>query len=296
MTLSVKAVALSAAMTCALVASALPAAAAGGGADDVRAGDQPTNVQIVWGVFLGGVKLGKISIAATLNGEDYSAVSQLETGGVVNAFWESKILADTRGVIRRAMTPFAYNSDTLSERSNQKVNLGYTDGFPAELFADPPYDLARFPVTDAQKRGTLDPLSGIVFAVAGVSVSESDPCGTVIPVFDGRRRYDLELTYVRTTEVSDGDHGYRGPVLECEMEYKQIAGFKPNLDPEKRALPKIYTHLAAVPRVDEPARNVFLPLKIWAETDYGTATAIARHVKVNNVPPARPAGAAADGE
>ncbi|MBI1239963.1 MAG: DUF3108 domain-containing protein [Alphaproteobacteria bacterium] len=260
------------------------ALAAGGGAADTEAGVKNTNLQLIWGLYLGGIALGKIGFNTTIDGPTYSAYSQLETQGIVNSFWESRIRADSTGEVREMrLVPKAYNSDYVSARSTQIVNLGYVDGFPARLTAEPEYDLKRFPVPDADKDGTVDPLSAMVYAVAGVTASEGAPCGTEIPVFDGRRRYNINLDYLQTVAVDHED--YKGGALECTMEYEQIAGFKPNLDPDKRPFPTIHAILAPVERIDAPGMLAYIPLKVWAETAFGVAVANARHVTVNNAKP-----------
>jgi hypothetical protein len=271
--------------------------AAGGDSYDAQAGVKATTVEVVWHLFLAGIDLGKIGLSSTLKGNEYSANSWLETRGVINLFWESRIDADTRGVIEGGrMTPELYNSDYKGPRSTQKVALAYTSGFPAKLIAVPEYDLNRFPVTEEQKKGTIDPLSGMIFAIAGVSVADGAPCGTTIPIFDGKRRYNVNMTYRSQVQVDDGKHGYRGPALECELEYEQIAGFKPQLDPEDRAMPPVFAWLAPVQRSDDPSRQIYLPVKIWSDTAFGTAEALARHLKVDNAPPQPSAQQRADNQ
>jgi hypothetical protein len=268
------------------LASMGSALAAGGDSYDAQAGVKATNVQVVWHIDLAGVNLGKLGLSATLKGEDYSATSWLETRGIVNVFWESRIDADSRGVIAAGkMVPEAYNSDYKGAKSTQKVNLAFTGGFPAKLIAIPEYDLKRFPVTEEQKKDTVDPLSGMILAIAGVTVSSDSPCGKTIPVFDGRRRYDVNMKFRHNVNVDEGKHGYRGPALECALEYNQIAGFKPQLDPEDRDMPEIYAWFAPVQRADDPTKQIYMPIKIWAETAFGTAMAQARHLKVNDAVP-----------
>jgi hypothetical protein len=260
------------------------ALAAGGESYD--AGAKATNVQVVWHIDLAGVNLGKLGLSATLKGNDYSATSWLETRGIVNVFWESRIDADSRGLINAGkMIPEVYNSDYKGAKSTQTVNLAFAGGFPAKLIAIPEYDLNRFPVTEEQKKDTVDPLSGMVLAISGVTVTSDAPCGTTIPVFDGKRRYDVKFKFRHNVDVDEGKHGYRGPALECAMEYHQIAGFKPQLDPEDRDMPEIYAWLAPVKRVDDPSKQIYMPIKIWAETAFGTAMAQARHLKVNDAVP-----------
>lgn len=270
----------------ALAALPVTALAAGGDSYDTQAGVKATNVQVVWHIDLAGVDLGKLALSAILKGDEYTASSWLETGGVVNWFWESRIDADSRGVFGSGkVVPEAYNSDYKGAKSKQKVALSYANGFPGQLTAIPEYDLKRFPVTEEQKEGTIDPLSGMVLGISAVTATEASPCGTAIPVFDGRRRYNVNFTYRHNVEVDEGKHGYRGPALECELQYEQIAGFKPQLEDAKdREVPKIYAWLAPVKREDSD-KAVLIPIKIWASTGFGTATAVARHIKINDAAP-----------
>jgi hypothetical protein len=43
-------------------------------------------------------------------------------------------------------------------------------------------------------------------------------------VFDGKQRYDLRLKFVR--RLNWKSKVYTGPVLQCDLEYVEIAGFK----------------------------------------------------------------------
>ena len=52
-------------------------------------------------LYAGGVTLGKVDMDATIRGDDYHVVSNLETGGIVNAFWQAQIQATSNGKIAR---------------------------------------------------------------------------------------------------------------------------------------------------------------------------------------------------
>ena len=201
----------------------------------VNAGPQNT-IQLVWTVFLGGINLGTVGIKSSFSGDSYSAVSRLKTAGIVNSFYESVIDASSIGTITgNTLLPRQYDSSYNGEKSDQKVSLAYAAN-GIQLFSDPPYDVNRFPVSEEQKLRTLDPLSGIVYSLAGISITAQKPCGETVRVFDGRRRYDVELTFVGKADVSSS--GYSGETIKCLMQYKQVAGFKPNLN-NGNALPTI---------------------------------------------------------
>lgn len=256
-------------------ATTAPAAATAAAA----AGPQ-SSVQLVWTVFLGGFNLGTVGIKSSFTGQSYSAVSRLKTAGVVNSFYEAVIDASSVGAVAgSALKPEKYDSNYTGEKSEQKVSLAYMGG-GIQLFSNPAYDVNRYPVSDDQKRNTLDPLSGIVFALSGISVTPQKPCGETVRVFDGRRRYDVELKYVGKDNIS-ASGGYSGPVVKCEMEYKQIAGFKPNLN-KGNALPVINLWLATFETKDGgPVKSFVVPVKLMAETPYGAAIAHARKITID---------------
>ena len=262
------------------------AQAAGGEGTDAEAGVSPTKLEVAWSIYVAGLGVGKMVMSATLKGDDYSAVSSVATSGLVQVIWESKIKAESEGTIQDGkVVPVIYKSRNQMPDKLQTVDLLYEAGFPATLVANPIYNTARFPVTDEQKTGTIDPLSAMVAAAAGVTASAENPCGTVLPVFDGKRRYDIRMKYMRTIQVMEGEHPYRGSALACQLEYVQIAGFKPSLDPEDREFPVIHVELAQVQRPDAPEHPLLVPLKVWADTAFGMAIAQANHVKVNGGAP-----------
>ncbi|MDZ4866642.1 MAG: DUF3108 domain-containing protein [Alphaproteobacteria bacterium] len=248
----------------------------------VQGSGPASTVQLVWQVYLGGFNLGNIGIKSSFAGNSYSAVSRLKTAGVVNSFYEAIIDATTVGAVGgNGLVPQKYDSNTNNEKTNQKVGLTYSSA-GIQLFSDPPYNTERFPVTEEQKRGTLDPLSGLVFALSGISQSAAKPCGETVRVFDGRRRYDIELNYVGQDKVKT-DGGYSGPAVKCTVIYKQLAGFKPNLNKGK-SIPVITTWLAPMESsAGGPVKKFMVPVKIMTDTPYGVALAHARKVTVDGV-------------
>jgi hypothetical protein len=266
-----------------LAAFANEASAPDEGAVKVAQAQTPAStVQLVWQVYLGGFNLGNIGIKSSFSGNTYSAVSRLKTAGVVNSFYEAVIDATSVGAVNgQGLLPEKYDSNTVNEKQSQRVGLTYSSA-GIQLSSDPPYNTKRFPVTEEQKQGTLDPLSGLVYSLSGLSHSAQKPCGETVRVFDGRRRYDIELSFVGNDKVKT-DGGYSGPAVKCKVVYKQIAGFKPNLNKGK-PLPVITTWFAPMDSSSGgPVKRFMVPVKIMTETPYGVALAHARKVTIDGV-------------
>jgi hypothetical protein len=243
-----------------------------------RSDEAQSSIQLVWTVFLGGINLGTVGMKTNFSGDTYSAVSRLKTAGVASSFYEAVIEASAVGTVAgSSVRPQKYDSSYNGEKSNQRVALAYA-GAGIELFSEPPYDVNRFPVSEEQKRDTVDPLSGIVFAISGISITPERPCGETVRVFDGRRRYDVELTYVGKETISAMN--YAGPTTKCEMRYKQIAGFKQTLT--KTPLPVISLWYATFPAKEPgPVKFFAVPVRLIADTPFGAAIAHARKITID---------------
>ena len=82
---------------------------------------------------------------------------------------------------------------------------------------EPPVNPDRIPVTEAHKRGVVDPMTGSLLRVPGTGDPVSpEACGLGQSVFDGRMRYDLKLEFKRI-ETIKVDKGYQGPVVVCGL-------------------------------------------------------------------------------
>ena len=80
------------------------------------------------------------------------------------------------------------------------------------------------PVTAANRRSIVDPLTAVLFstAAAGETLSQ-EACRRTLPIFDGHQRYDLKLAFTRMDKVT-AEKGYAGPVVVCSVSYEPIAG------------------------------------------------------------------------
>jgi hypothetical protein len=74
-----------------------PALAAGGSGSDSTA--PASHLQAALTIYAGGITLGKMDMDATVRGGEYHVVSNLETSGVVNAFWQAEIQATSSGKV-----------------------------------------------------------------------------------------------------------------------------------------------------------------------------------------------------
>jgi hypothetical protein len=233
----------------------------------------PGTVQIAYSLAFWGIPFGETSYDGRFSNGGYSASSHFNTSGIVSIFWQATIDATTTGRIsEHAVTPLEYDSFYRRGSSKkERVKVTFDTG-AVTTFADPPYDTTKYPVTEAQKREAVDPMSAITLILGGVKADRANPCGTVAPVFDGRRRYNIEFTYLKDERVDFGKL-FSGTAHFCQVHYRQIAGFKPKILKEGAAFPPIYADFADIPAPGAPNGHYVVALKVSARLNWGTVSA-----------------------
>ena len=133
---------------------------------------------------------------------------------------------------------------------------------------EPPVDNDRIPVTDAHRRGVLDPMTGSMLRVAGTGDPLSpESCRAATPMFDGRMRYDLRFEFKRM-ETVQAEKGYRGPALVCAIYFTPISGYIPDRAAIKYLIAQRDMEVWLVPIA---GTRVLVPFKLKIPTPVGSA-------------------------
>jgi hypothetical protein len=244
----------------------------------------PVSVEIAYSLAFWGIPFGETSYSGTFSNGGYSASSHFETSGIVSIFWQATIDASATGHITGGtISPVEYDSFYRRGSSKkERVKVTFETG-TVTTFADPPYDTTKYPVSEAQKREAVDPMSAITLILTGVKADRTKPCGTVAPVFDGRRRYNIEFTYIKDEPVKLGKL-FSGMAHLCQVHYRQIAGFKPKILKEGAAFPPIYGDFADVPAAGAPNGHHVVALRLRARLNWGTVSVELTRLRIPSSP------------
>jgi hypothetical protein len=252
----------------------------------------PQRLGIDYRFYIGGLDLFAMDVAAELGPTRYSLDTRMRTQGLADTLLSSTILSKVDGAIARGKAmPQRYSSFVEGRFGPRSIEMTYGPDGPADVKvapSDPADD--RTPVDDDLKRGTVDPLTAsLVSAIAqstipqgrlaplvgagGASTAGAAPiaCPGVVPVFDGRRRYDLQFTYEGEDKLATSNEAaYGGPAIICRMETRRIAGFsrqwERDEDRDRPPPPKLW--LARL-----GPEGIVLPVRLVAKTRWGTAVA-----------------------
>jgi hypothetical protein len=180
-------------------------------------------------VTLAGVPIGKGGWVIDVGDDQFVAAATGMTTGLLRVFATGDGKGVSRGTIRGDnLTPTLFVSTINNDKRVEELKIVTSAGTIKELMVEPPTTPHpdRIPLTDAHRRGVVDPLSASLIRVPG----NGDPvapeaCRRILPVFDGRMRFDLQLSFKRLEKVQV--KGYQGPVAVCGVQFVPVAGYVP---------------------------------------------------------------------
>ena len=204
---------LAVALLVAAVLAASPAAAEG-------------KLEAHYGVTVAGINIGKVDWSVDIGSNSYTSAASGRASGLLSAVISGEGVVSVRGSVKDGrLSPETFSSSIVrdDDKSETKMVLEHGDVKAIETKADEtPSD--RLPLTAAHKHGIVDPASALLIPTPGaVAAVTSDACKRTLPIFDGRRRYDVALTFKRMDRVKT-EKGYTGPVAVCSVAFKPQAG------------------------------------------------------------------------
>jgi len=150
---------------------------------------------------LAGVPIGKGAWVIDIGDDQFTAAASGMTSGLLRVFATGQGNAASRGAVRSdILAPTIFVSTINNEKRVEELRIVLSAGIVKELVVDPPTtpNPERVPLTDAHRRGVTDPMSAALIRVSGSGDPVSpEACRRTLPVFDGRMRFDLQLSFKR---------------------------------------------------------------------------------------------------
>ena len=186
------------------------------------------SLKVHYGVSLIGLSIGSALVSGTVEPSTYHIEASAKLSGLASLLSSSKGAATATGALVGAhVAPAAYATTSANAQMSRTVRMAMTSGTVNGVEITPPFDphIQRVPVSEADKRNIIDPLSAFVMTVpAGSEVVGAAACDRTLPIFDGATRFDITLSFVGTRHVKA--KGYDGDVSVCSARYKPISGHR----------------------------------------------------------------------
>lgn len=234
---------------------------------------------------LAGILVGRGTWRIDIADDLYTASAQGGSSGLLKAFSGGSGSGRASGkVVNGQLQPAGYTATTATSRKSETIRMTLAGGVVQEFGIDPepPPDNDRIPVTDAHRRGVVDPMTGSMMRVAGTGdLLRPDVCRSATAIFDGRMRYDLKFDFKRIDTVK-AEKGYRGPALVCAVYFSPISGYIADRAAIKYLIAQRDMEVTLVPI---PGTRVLVPFKLKIPTPLGNAVLEATQFVASAVPP-----------
>jgi hypothetical protein len=225
---------------------------------------------------LAGLVVGKGTWVIEITEDQYSASASGGSSGLLKAFSSGQGTGAAVGHIANGqLVPSSYQATIASDKKSETIHIQLAGGNIKEstIEPEPQPTQGRIPVTDAQRKGVIDPMTGSLLRVSGTADPMSpEACKSVSSIFDGRMRYDLRLEFKRVETVKT--RGYEGQALVCAIYFTPISGYVPDRYAIKYLAGQRNMEVWMVPVA---GTRVLVPFRVEIPTPLGMAALEATH-------------------
>ncbi len=191
-----------------------------------------TSLEAAYTATLLGLPIGEISWTAELHDDRFKAAARGAITGFLRIFSNGHGDVSVHGAMSEGRpVPSNFELNLSAGKWSDSVRIVFTGDkaqeYVAHAAAKPNPD--QVPLTDAHRKGVLDPMTALLIHVPGVGgIAVPQACERNIAVFDGHARYNLRLGFKQFDDVKT-DTGCQGRVVVCSLKFLPIAGTIPSV-------------------------------------------------------------------
>ena len=180
-----------------------------------------------YAITMTGLRVGQSTWKATIGEERYSADATGGSVDLLSIFAKGEGVAQSAGFVKDgALLPASFSSSMVEDNEHTELKITFEEGTVTDVLDNGPAPPDRVPLREEHMRGVSDPLSALLLPNSGGSSLARQTCERTLTIFDGRRRYDLVLSFKRMEELARKP--YEGRVLVCNVVLRPIAGHRAN--------------------------------------------------------------------
>jgi Protein of unknown function (DUF3108) len=243
---------------------------------------QPTQISIRYNATLSGLYVGSANLRIALTPTAYNIEGSGSLSGVLKNLIGFKLNVNSYGTLsNNAMIPQRYTTEYGTAESSRSIKIDYSRARKAIVSTKPPFfpSRSRVALRPEHLKRTIDPLSALFLPVKkNQTALAPENCQRLMPVFDGRMRYDLEISSAVLQKSRQTIRGFSGPVLICQIRFLPIAGYsKPKgglKKPEKNNQIEIWL-------TPMGSAGLLIPIKGRLPTPFGMAEISIRRLYLN---------------
>lgn len=178
-------------------------------------------------IYAGGLRMLEARIDVDFKPDAYDIEIAASTRGLVDSLvdWETRNRSYGKVAADGTLRPIRHQVDSEVNGKPRTVFMEYDgEGSFIERRVEPSVETEeREPVPDEMTRDTLDALSAVMHAI--YLLERGERCDTSVPVYDGRRRFNVVFEQVGMRELDKSRQSrFAGPALKCRVHVELVRG------------------------------------------------------------------------
>eukprot|EP00439_Symbiodinium_sp_Y106_P087734 s1_g270.t1 len=242
----------------------------------IEADESAHEVDLTFEIYGGGLHIVSFGTQAVLTPKRYEIAAQFQTEGVADTLFNGRGSSTATGVLTPTGPRLLNYSQEYDGRFGERsITMALDDSGRYNVAAEPADGIHKQGFSASAVRGKVDPLTASIFTAIN---STAAPCSQTIPVFDGRRIFNLKFKELDETQLQPiGAGTYTGPAWRCSVVYDPVAGFTREflVERAKNPLPPFTVWLARFEDQMGPSgtQPLVLPVRMMFETPVVNAIA-----------------------
>ena len=231
-----------------------------------------TRYKVTYKGEIAGFDVGRIFVDVNASPNAYEVGYKMEQKGIARWFSDAEATTKARGTFQDGKIAAHYylNHDYERDDDQQYVEIfRRANEARMHLWTKPQYKFYQ-PVSEAMAKGAVDPMAAFVALAFTPMPAGESPCTRTVKVFDGRRRFDLQMTDEGTEKIRKGGKGrFSGVAHKCRLEQAKVAGYR-----EKDAGDiegDLWVYLTPVPEEFRTEIMAYVPVMVVAKRGIFTA-------------------------
>jgi hypothetical protein len=217
-----------------------------------------------YSIRLSGLPVATATFRSAFRGSRYTISGSLQSAGLADIFSSTRGTTSVSGTVSRdRLRATNYSVNYKSGKRSRAIDVTFHNGNVITASMTPPRKRPKnwVPVSSADMRSVLDPISGLIIPASG------KVCPKTLPIFDGESRLDLQLTSKGTKPYST--KGFEGEAIVCGIRFIPKSGYKKGRD-DVEYLRKLKTMEIWFAKAD--GANVYAPVYVQIPTRLGPVT------------------------
>ncbi|MDF1749350.1 MAG: DUF3108 domain-containing protein [Alphaproteobacteria bacterium] len=239
-----------------------------GGGPSSAGADMPVDLTLEYEAYFGGMHIASARAEIYRDETSYRIEGRARARGLLDWYsdWKGEVLS--RGLVEDDLKvePKTHVNDGVWRGEERRNRMTFRPDGTVDVRRDAPDDDEIItPVPKDSIPGSIDPITAIL-SLSG-AIQKGGRCEGTVPVYDGRRRYDMIITPEGMKTFERNDYTvFSGEAMACRLEFNRIGGFREQTSNKYTKTAQDRLVWVASPFPGTPP----VPVRLEVSTDYGT--------------------------